>query len=240
MSKRGTLEAYDAIAPVYSEYSSNRKSYLDTIDSLVISRLSPDMRLLDIGAGDGRRLLKMKKQVGLKDIVAVEPSSGMARICREQTGIEVFEICAEDINRLDIGMFDTVTALWNVFGHVGNNELRVTALRNVASLLKPGGTFMLDVNNRHNAMAYGVAKVIGRTFIDFLNFNEKRGDASYEWKIGDQVFQGSGHLFIPAEIENLFKKAGLRVQERLALDYNTGRISTSKYCGQLFYRLCRA
>lgn len=240
MSVHGTLEAYDAIAPAYSEYSGNRKPYLDAVDELVISRLSPDMRLLDIGAGDGRRLLKIKEHAGLKDIVAAEPSSGMAQICRERAGIEVFEVCAEDIDKLDIGLFDAITALWNVFGHIGNNELRVTALRNLASFLKPEGVLMLDVNNRHNANAYGAAKVIGRVFIDFLNFDERRGDASYEWKIGDQIFHGSGHLFTPAEIEGLFRKAGLHIQERLSLNYSTGKVSTSKYCGQLFYKLCLA
>ncbi len=232
-----TLAAYDAIAPVYAEYSSNKQAYLDAVDDLVMSRLSADMRLLDIGAGDGRRLAKIKQGVGLTDCVAVEPSAKMAKICKEQAQVPVHEVFAEKLDELDIGQFDAVSALWNVFGHVPSSEARLTALRHIAAKLKPGGIFMMDVNNRHNAIAYGPFNVLQRVIIDTVNFDERRGDASYEWQIGDQTFQGSGHLFTPGEIENLLKKAGLKIVKRLSLNYATGAVSNSPYRGQLFYIL---
>lgn len=231
-----TLEAYNAIAPIYGEYSKGRQAYLDAVDGLVMGRLTAGMRLLDVGAGDGRRLEKIRSTVGLKHFVAVEPSPGMARICRERTGAPVHEVFAEKLDGVDMGSFDAVTALWNVFGHISPPG-RLPALRNLAGKLNPGGMVMLDVNNRHNAAAYGWLKVSGRVVVDALAFREDRGDAAYEWKIGGQSFKSSGHLFTPGEIEGLFARAGLKVRERLSLDYATGAVSRSRFRGQLFYVL---
>ena len=146
MSSHNTLEAYSAIAPVYSEYSGKRQTYLDAIDNLVISHIRPDMRLLDVGAGDGRRLFKIISATGIKDFVAIEPSPGMAKVCEERTGVKVHQICAENLGDADIGTFDVVTALWNVFGHIPNSAARLAALKNIASRLNPGGRVLLDVN----------------------------------------------------------------------------------------------
>lgn len=240
MSFSSTLDAYNAIAPVYAEYSGKKQAYLDAVDALVMDNLKPGMRLLDIGAGDGRRLAKIMSGTGIRDAVAVEPSPGMAEICRKTISIPIHQVYAENIDQLDIGSFDAVTALWNVFGHIPSSQARLAALRNIAAKLNPGGFVILDVNNRHNAMAYGSLNVFKRVIIDTINFDERRGDASYEWKIGDQTFQGSGHLFTPAEIESMFKKAGLKIDRRLSLNYATGDASNSKYRGQLFYILKHA
>lgn len=237
MDTNETLAAYDALAQSYSEYSSQRSAYLDAIDQLVIDNLKPNMRLLDIGVGDGRRLTKIKTTLNLKECVAIEPSAEMAKICRKQTGITVYETTAEKLDELDIGKFDAVIALWNVFGHITSSENRRRALKNIMDLLEPEGLFILDVNNRHNAISYGFFKVAYRIILDALLFNEVRGDAKYEWKIGGQVFQGAGHLFTANEIESLFFKSNLKVIERFSLNYRTGKISNLKYLGQLFYIL---
>jgi SAM-dependent methyltransferase len=234
-----TLDAYNAIAPVYSEYSKGRRAYLEAVEGLVIGRLKAGMRLLDVGAGDGRRLETIKNAVGITDFVAVEPSPGMARVCRERTGVQVHEVFAEDLDKLDLGSFDAITALWNVFGHVSAGS-RAKALRNLAARLRPGGRVMLDVNNRHNAAAYGRFAVCKRVIVDALAFDPKRGDAVYEWKIGEQSFRSSGHLFTPGEIGSLIAQAGLRVETRLSVDYASGAVSRSPFRGQLFYVLAAA
>jgi hypothetical protein len=52
-AQAATLKAYDAIAPLYAEYSQKYRRYLDTVDQMVIERLAPGCRLLDVGSGDG-------------------------------------------------------------------------------------------------------------------------------------------------------------------------------------------
>jgi SAM-dependent methyltransferase len=240
MNSHNTLEAYSAIAPLYSEYSGKRQTYLDAIDALVISYLKPGMRLLDVGAGDGRRLLKIISATGIKDYVAIEPSPGMAKVCEERTGVKVHQVCAENLGDFDIGKFDVVTALWNVFGHIPTSVDRLAALKNLALRLNPGGRILLDVNNRHNAASYGFFNFLCRVVVDSVCFDERRGDATYEWKIGNQIFKGAGHLFTPAEIENLFRQAGLKIAGSMSINYETGSISKSLHKGQLFYILTHA
>ena len=235
-----TVEAYDALAPAYEDYSNKKQPYLDAVDQVVMGYIKPGGRLLDVGAGDGRRLAKIKANINLEECVAIEPSSEMAKICEERAQCSVHQVFAEKLDTLDIGQFDTITALWNVFGHIGTTENRLEALCHIREKLEPDGILMLDVNNRHNAVAYGLPNVIGRVIVDTFAFDEKRGDAHYDWQIGDQVFKGFGHLFTPREIENLFKQAGLKIKKRMSFNYATGETSSSPYRGQLFYCLERA
>lgn len=235
--QQNTLKAYDAIAPLYAEYSEKYRAYLNAVDQLVIDRLSPGVRLLDVGSGDGRRLKKICDYHSLRDVVAVEPSGEMAALCCKITGFAVHPLCGNELDDLQEAPFDAITALWNVFGHMANSGIRLQALECMARKLKPAGIIMLDVNNRHNKLSYGRGTVLKRRLIDALYFDEKRGDAHFEWKIGNQSFPASGHLFTPGEIERLFTHAGLRVAERWSVHYTTGALSTSPFNGQLFYVL---
>jgi SAM-dependent methyltransferase len=238
-AQSNTLKAYDAIAPVYAEYSQKYQRYLAAIEALVCARLKPSTRLLDVGCGDGRRLNTICAQAGVRDVVAVEPSAQMAALARNANGFTVYETFADKVGELNEAPFDAITALWNVFGHMPGSDVRAAALAAMLSKLKPGGIMMLDVNNRHNQLAYGRWNVFKRRIVDALAFDETRGDAYFEWKIGDQSFPASGHLFTPAEMEGLFERAGLTVMERYSVHYATGAVSASAHNGQLFYVLSR-
>ena len=235
-----TLKAYDAIAPLYAEYSGKYLDYLNAVDQLVIDRLKPGMRLLDVGSGDGRRLKKIASHHGLTDVIAVEPSSEMVALCSEATGFPVHQLLGDELDTLPESNFDTITALWNVLGHMADSHVRLKTLACLKRKLAPSGFLILDVNNRHNQLAYGRFNVLGRRIIDALAFDEKRGDAHYQWKIGNESFPASGHLFTPAEIDKLFEQAGLKVIERWAVNYHTGEVSPSPFDGQLFLRLQHA
>lgn len=237
MPRSTIIDAYDAIAPLYEEYSSKRQAYLDAVDELVIANLSPEIRLLDIGSGDGRRLAKIRGCVGLSEIIAVEPSAEMAKICEHNVGIPVYQKYGENIDQLDIGRFDVATALWNIFGHIPSSRARLQTLINIREKLKPGGKLILDVNNRHNALAYGYWTILQRLLVDTVNFKESRGDAHYQWEIGGISYDANGHLFTAREIEKLFADAGFKVSNRYSVNYDNGAISESKYRGQLFYIL---
>lgn len=237
LAKNETLKAYDAIAPLYEEYSSKKRNYLDSIDVLVGNEISSSDRVLDIGAGDGRRLARIIKEINIKKPVAIEPSTEMAKICKKNLDIDVHQVFAENTDQLDIGTFNIVIALWNVFGHVQSSEARLKALKNIYKKLNNDGKFILDVNNRHNSSSYGFVNVLKRRVVDFFNFDEKRGDAAYDWKIKDQTFKSSGHLFTPNEIESLLKEANFKIVKCLTVNYETGKTSESKFKGQLFYVL---
>ncbi len=235
--QQNTLAAYDAIAPLYAEYSEKYQAYLNSVDKLVTDRLRPGMRLLDVGSGDGRRLKKISDHHKLTDVVSVEPSKEMAALCHKTTGFSVHSICGDALDELAEAPFDAITALWNVFGHMTDSNMRLQTLKAMVQKLKPDGIMMLDVNNRHNQLAYGRFNVMKRRVIDALAFDETRGDAYYEWKIAGKSFPASGHLFTPKEIESLFAQAGFSVTERWSVNYATGSVSRSPFDGQLFYKL---
>ncbi|MCE2927385.1 MAG: class I SAM-dependent methyltransferase [Rickettsiales bacterium] len=237
--RQNTLKAYDAIAPLYAEYAEKYRAYLSAVDQLVIQHLRADMRLLDVGSGDGRRIKAIAGHHSLGNVVCVEPSAQMAALCRSNTGFAVHCLCADALDTINEHPFDVATALWNVFGHMENSSVRLSALTQIARKLKPDGIFMLDVNNRHNQRAYGRWNVLKRRVIDALAFDETRGDARFEWDIGGQKFPATGHLFTPTEIESLFAKAGFRMIRRASINYRSGAVSSSPFDGQLFYVLGR-
>lgn len=239
-AQANTLKAYDAIAPLYAEYSGRYRDYLNAVDALVIERLAPGTRLLDLGSGDGRRLHKIASHHGLAGVVAVEPSSEMAALCRTTTGFTVHQLFGDELDRLADTGFDAITVLWNVFGHMANSAVRLKTLKLLKAKLAAGGSMMLDVNNRHNRLAYGRWNVARRRVLDALAFDEKRGDVHYQWKIGNDSVPSSGHLFTPGEMAGLFANAGLRVAERYSVNYASGAVSASPFDGQLFYRLQHA
>ncbi|WP_265285349.1 hypothetical protein [Verminephrobacter aporrectodeae] len=69
------LRAYDAMAPLYAQYSNRYRNYLDAVDQLVIDRLEPGIRLLDLGSGDGRRLHRIFRR-RLLDALAFDEKRG--------------------------------------------------------------------------------------------------------------------------------------------------------------------
>lgn len=239
-AQANTLKAYDAIAPLYSDYSGKYQNYLNAVDQLVIDRLASNVRLLDIGSGDGRRLHKIASHHSLTNAVAVEPSAKMIALCRSSTGFAVHQLFGDELDRLPETNFDAVTVLWNVFGHMADSSVRLKTLRLIKTKLKLGGFVLLDVNNRHNQLAYGRWNVLKRRVIDGLAFNEKRGDVLYQWKIGEESVPSSGHLFTPHEMTTLFRQAGFKVAERMSVNYASGEVSVSPFDGQLFYRLQHA
>ena len=229
-------DTYDALAPHYREYSRSRQTYLEAVDRIILRHAPAAVEaVLDVGAGDGVRGMALARRLAARRVVLAEPSREMAARCRELGADAVWEVPAEQLPQSE-SRFDVILCLWNVLGHLPDRPARLAALKSMQGLLAPAGALYLDVNNRHNAAAYGSLKVLARRCVDFLLPDERRGDASYEWRIGGLNLPAMGHLFTPAEIEGMIEASGLRVARRVAVDYATGRESPSPHRGQLLYQ----
>ena len=236
----GVTDIYDALAPHYRDYARQKAAYLDAVDRFIVEHAPAGRRaLLDVGAGDGVRGMALARCLGAVRVVLAEPSREMAARCRELGADAVWETPAEALPQSEL-RFDVVLCLWNVLGHMGGRAGRLAALQAMRRLLAPGGALFLDVNNRHNAAAYGSLRVLARRCADFLRPDERRGDAAYEWRIGGLTLPGMGHLFTPAEIEAMIRESGLEIRGRVAVDYATGRYSPSPFRGQLLYQAVQA
>lgn len=224
--------AYDRLAPHYREYSKTRAAYIDAVDRLILERAPRRCRLLDVGAGDGVRGMRLGRALDATRIVLCEPSAGMAAMCREQGADEVWQLPAEALPD-DGGPFNLIVCLWNVLGHLPDRAARVAALAGVRRLLARDGVLFLDVNNRHNARAYGRWRVAMRRFVDHVVPDESRGDASFEWRVGGTRVAATGHLFTLRELEDILLSAGLEIVHRMAVDYRAGVVSDDLRHGQL-------
>lgn len=227
---------YDRLAPHYRSFAQARSTYLDAVDRYVIEHARSGGRMLDVGSGDGVRGVRIARAIGASYLVLSEPSEGMHRLSSLQAADEIWQVPAQALYETT-QRFDVITCLWNVLGHLPGREVRVEALAGMRRLLAPGGQIFCDVNNRHNARAYGRTRVMLRRLIDGVMPDDRRGDANFEWQVAGERIAASGHLFTPREVRSLVEAAGLAVAEELAIDYVTGEPSDCPREGQLLYRL---
>lgn len=228
-------ELYDALAPDYREYAAKREAYFAGVDAFIREHVpSSARRLLDVGSGDGVRAMAVARACAFETVVLSDVSAAMVERCRALAPTDVWHTSAQALPD-GVAGFDVITCLWNVLGHVPGRAERLAALGRMRALLASGGRMFLDVQNRHNAAAYGWGRVLVRVALDRLWPDERRGDTSFDWKVGGRTVRGHGHLFTPSEISGLLQQAGWRVAERIAIDYATGQRSQSPLRGQLVF-----
>ena len=102
-----------------------------------IKKLNIDInKIADIGAGYGIFLEEWRKISNTKNLVAIEPSSKMAEICRSK-GFDVFQSMVEDINE-EINA--NLTVCFEVLEHAHNPLQFIKSLKNV---MHPNGYLLL-------------------------------------------------------------------------------------------------
>lgn len=235
------MSQYSLLAPHYRNISEQRKRYIDAVDSLILSHSpNPVSSVLDVGAGDGVRGLNLARALRAGIVTLCEPCAEMAGLCRKNAsafpGADVLECEALALATLSV-RYSVILCLWNVLGHVSCTAERVRVLIILRQHLAAGGVIFLDVNNRHNASAYGASRVWWRRIADALLFDEKKGDATYVTHVDGANVSSMGHLFIPKEMNRLFFESDLSVRRCWAVDYRSGAISFDPGRGQLCYAL---
>jgi 2-polyprenyl-3-methyl-5-hydroxy-6-metoxy-1,4-benzoquinol methylase len=252
------VAAYDRLAAHYADLSHRREAYLRGVEREIISRIPKgSISLLDVGAGDGIRALRIASRVGIERVVLVEPSKEMAGRSGELA--EVWPVRAEDLgtdtaekdcracgpgtdecvrphtilSNSITERFDVITCLWNVLGHIPTAEKRLRALTAITRLLAPQGLFFLDVNHRYNLRTYGIFPTSARWMRDLFSLRETNGDVLANWS--DAGVSTYGHVFTQSEIMRLCGAAGLDLEERLVIDYDDGRIRRFSFQGNLLY-----
>jgi 2-polyprenyl-3-methyl-5-hydroxy-6-metoxy-1,4-benzoquinol methylase len=228
------VAAYDRIAPVYARLAEPRAEYLDAVERLIIDRIAPgSLSLLDVGAGDGVRALRIAAAAGLQDVTLLEPSEAMRRYF--PADVTVWAMRAENLQSRQ-GSFEVITCLWNVLGHIAPAAARMEALRQFGRLLAPQGKVFIDVNHRYNARHYGTAITILRFLRDYLS-QRNHGDVQVTWNIEKELVATTGHVFTHKEFLALSHAAGLRIDKRFVIDYSSGRICRRTWEGNLLYEL---
>lgn len=228
------IEAYNAFVPAYQAYSQTRRPYLAAVERIVAIHARGAGSMLDVGAGDGTRSRRIAAELNLREVVLVEPSTGMRARCAPD--LEVLPSTAAEIP-LEGRRFDLIICLWNVLGHMNHAEERVASLMRFKSLLGSAGSIFLDVGHRYNAAAYGWPKTVLRMARDFFAPSEKNGDAIVRWQMLGGQITTYGHAFTRKEMNDLFSRAGLRIRRHWILDYDSGAERSFPLLGHLLYQL---
>jgi SAM-dependent methyltransferase len=139
-------EAYEAIAPVYDDFTAHHDYELWLGHLLPKARdlgLS-GRRLLDVGCGTGKSFLPMLERGW--EVTACEISPSMLELARAKAGGRV-RLSVADMRELPIfGEFDLVWALDDAINYLLSGEELLSALRGMAANLAPSGLLMFDVN----------------------------------------------------------------------------------------------
>jgi SAM-dependent methyltransferase len=138
--------AYEAIAPVYDDFTS-QNDY-----ELWLGRLLPHLarrglsgrRLLDVGCGTGKSFLPMLER-GWK-VTACDISASMVELARGKAG-DAAGLSVADMRELPaFGEFDLVWSLDDAVNYLLSVEELERALAGMRRNLAPGGLLMFDVN----------------------------------------------------------------------------------------------
>jgi SAM-dependent methyltransferase len=241
------VAAYDRLAPFFSQISAAKRNYLISIENLIAARITHGSdSLLDVGAGNGARSARIARLAGLTDLVLLEPSAEMVKGA-ELPAAEIWPIRMEDLDATDFEnnrsrgnrRFDVIICLWNTLGHVRGFEIRARALKQLGGMLAPRGKLFLDLNHRYNTRAYGVFMTALRFLKDRLFPEPTDGDVEVTWPVGDGECTAYGHVFTDREVRHLVSSAGLVIEERVVVDYESGDVRRFAHQGNLLCVLRR-
>lgn len=222
---------YNSISSEYFIYREQRKPYLDKVDSIIINDFRDKAKkILDVGAGDGLRGVKIFKNIQADVICLVEESNEMATNIKKINGVDIFVGSIQQFN--SDKKFDIILCLWNVLGHVKTFNERISILKLLKSYLSENGVIVIDFNNRYNYIHYGITQAL-RNIVKSI-FKREAG-----WFIvnnRDGTMQSPVYIHNYFEIKNIILKAGLHIEKLTIIDYDNGRIKNNLFQGQyLFY-----
>lgn len=143
---RGAEQAYEAIAPVYDDFTAHHDC------ELWLGKLLPQLhrhglngrRLLDVGCGTGKSFLPMLARGW--EVSGCDISPSMLELARAKAG-NVALLTVADMRKLPVfGEFDLVWALQDALNYLLSEEELGSTLRGMGANMAPSGLLMLEVN----------------------------------------------------------------------------------------------
>jgi SAM-dependent methyltransferase len=138
--------AYEAIAPVYDEFTAhhNYELWLGHLLPKMERHGVPGRRLLDVACGTGKSFIPMLERGW--EVTACDISPSMVEIAREKVGDRA-ELAVADMRDLPVfGEFDVVFCLDDAVNYLLGTEELEQALTGMRRNLGPDGLLMFDVN----------------------------------------------------------------------------------------------
>ncbi len=138
--------AYEAIAPVYDDFTAHHdyEAWLGELLPQLRRHGLSGRRLLDVGCGTGKSFLPMLERGW--DVTACDISASMLKLARRKAG-DAARLSVADMRELPVfGEFDLVWALDDAVNYLLSLEELDRALRGMRANMAPGALLMFDVN----------------------------------------------------------------------------------------------
>lgn len=226
---KNSKEYYNSIANLYSVQSNERLSYLNTIDDLVVEKMKSysNLNYLDIGSGDGRRALKIAKNLSPIRLSLLDDSAAMLKLLDDKEVI-IHEVSFLEFNTSE--KYDFISCLWNVLGHFPSRNHRIEFFHKIENLLSKKGVLILDVNNRYNISYYGFENVMNNVMKDRNNVEDNGW-----FSLGDTHSATKVYIHNPFDIVEYIEETSLQILDTFYINYETGKLEKTFFEGQLLY-----
>jgi SAM-dependent methyltransferase len=176
---------------------------------------------LELGIGTGRIALPLSQR-GIR-VHGIDLSPEMLNEMRRKPGAEAIDVTTGDFATTKVGKtFDLAYIVFNTITNLTTQEAQVACFRNVATHLKPGGCFVIEVFvpelRRLPPGAKLIANRVGAEKLDFDEYDvATQGLISHHYRSVDGKLTGYSSPFRyvwPAELDLMAQLAGMTLRDR--------------------------
>lgn len=187
--------------------------------------LADGIRLLDAGCGNGRLANTLQDAGFSLDYVGIDGSTELVTFAEKRrmalknvhAEFRVIDLTAPQWSQTidDVAPFDVVVSL-AVLHHIPAFERRVQVLKEIRTLLKPQGIFVLS-NWQFTHSERLRKKIVGWDKIGLNATQVEQGDYLLDWKRGGVGYRYV-HLIDESEMERLADAAGFQIIKQFSAD----------------------
>ena len=180
--------------------------------------LEPGLALLDLACGHGRIANPLAERgVRVTGLDATPLFLELARADAERRGVEVDYVEGDMRSIPWAGRFDRVVCWFTSFGYFSDQQNR-DVLAGVFRALKPGGSFLVELNHRDNLLGRYAEETVSERgedrMIDRHRFDVQTGRSLDERTVvrggESRTFEFSVRMFTAAELQDWLRQAGFR------------------------------
>jgi SAM-dependent methyltransferase len=188
---------------------------VDQIEALL--QQHPPRRILDLPCGQGRHAIELARRG--YDVTGVDLSTYMLGVARERansSGVRVHWLAGDMREPLAGQTFDVVLNLFTSFGYFEDESDDRRVVRAAASMLEPGGRFLLEVINGQRVMGnfnerewftVGQTAVMERRSLD-VPMHRMVVERTVSSKNGEETSVHAVRLYGGPEVETMLRAAG--------------------------------